>query len=171
MYLLVVEQHVVDVLDGLLGGLVGLEVDEAVAAAVGVLVGHDLAGEDVAEGGEGVVEGLVVDALVQVLDEDVAHAGLAERRVALRPHDAHGLLAQVVEVHNPSGYFFSAFILLGWRICVRYSGGSRRSFVAMAHSTDRGGRHFVAQLKESERLAQDRILPSTPLYLVILYRA
>jgi len=102
-YLLVVEQHVVDVLDGLLGGLVGLEVDEAVAAAVGVLVGHDLAGEDVAEGGEGVVEGLVVDALVQVLDEDVAHAGLAERRVALRPHDAHGLLAQVVEVHGVEG--------------------------------------------------------------------
>ena len=42
-----------------------------------------LAGEDVAEGGEGVVEGLVVDGLVQVLDEHVSHAGLPEGGVSL----------------------------------------------------------------------------------------
>jgi len=47
--LLVVQQHVVDVLDGLFSGLVGLEVNKAVASAVHMLVGHDLAGQDVAE--------------------------------------------------------------------------------------------------------------------------
>ena len=43
------------------------------AVALDVL-GH-LAGEDVSEGGEGVVHRLVVNGLVQVLDEHVAHAG------------------------------------------------------------------------------------------------
>ena len=42
-----------------------------------------LAGEDVSECGEGVVQGLVVDGLVQVLDEDVADAALPQRGVPL----------------------------------------------------------------------------------------
>ena len=99
-YLLVVEQHVVDVLDGLLGGLVGLEVDEAVAAAVVMLVGHDLAGKDVAKSRERVVQCLVINRLVKVLDEHVAHARLAQRRVTLRPHDAHGARGEHVEFHG-----------------------------------------------------------------------
>lgn len=36
-----------------------------------------LAGQDVSEGRECVIKGLVVDGLVQVLDEDVAHTTLA----------------------------------------------------------------------------------------------
>ena len=101
--LLVVEQHVVHVLDGRLGRLIGLEVHEAVAARVRVLVDHDLARQDVAERGEGVVESLVVDALLQVLDEHVAHARLAQRRIALRPHDAHGSAHKRLEVHRVEG--------------------------------------------------------------------
>lgn len=58
--LLVVEQHVVDGLDGGVGGLGRLVVDESVSPGSTVLVNGDLAGEDVAEGGESVVEGLVV---------------------------------------------------------------------------------------------------------------
>ncbi len=59
-----------------------------------------LAGEDVPEGGEGVVERLVVDSEVQVLYEDVAESRAADGRVPLRPHDSHRLLEQQVEVHR-----------------------------------------------------------------------
>jgi hypothetical protein len=58
-----------------------------------VTLGHtkficsDFARQDIAEGTEGVMECLVVDSGVEVLDEDVARAGFAERRVTLRPHD------------------------------------------------------------------------------------
>lgn len=86
--LLLVQQHAVDVLDGLGSGLVGLVVDETVALGVAVLILSNLAAEDVAKGGKGVVQGLVVDGDVEVLDEDVASAGLAQSWVALGPHDA-----------------------------------------------------------------------------------
>lgn len=42
-----------------------------------------LAGEDVAEGREGVVQGFVVNGLVEVLDENVAHPRLPEGGVSL----------------------------------------------------------------------------------------
>ena len=48
-----------------------------------------LAREDVAECGERIVEGLVVDRLVEVLDVDVAHTGASQGRFVLGPHDAH----------------------------------------------------------------------------------
>ena len=54
--------------------------DEAVALALGLvelvlwLVDADLARQDVAKGGEGVVQLLVVNCLVQILDENVAVA-------------------------------------------------------------------------------------------------
>ena len=56
--LLVVEQHAVDGLNGSLRGLGGLIVDEPVPPGAAVLVSGDLAGQNVTEGGEGVVESL-----------------------------------------------------------------------------------------------------------------
>lgn len=53
-----------------------------------VWVGGDLTGKDSAEVGEGVVQGLVVDALVQVLDEDVTVTLLSVGRISLGPHDS-----------------------------------------------------------------------------------
>lgn len=115
--LLVVEQHVVDGLDGGVGGLGRLVVDETVSPGSTVLVNGDLAGEDVAKGGESVVEGLVVmkkekneeiscpsfartstlfplgetdlvvNLLVQVFDENVTSRALPQGRVPLAPHD------------------------------------------------------------------------------------
>jgi hypothetical protein len=58
--LLVVQKHAVDRLDGGLGSLASLVVDKGEAARVAVLVGGDLAREDVAERSERVVEGLCV---------------------------------------------------------------------------------------------------------------
>ena len=97
--LLVVQKHAVDSLDGGIGSLGGLVVDETVALGTTLLIGGNLAGENVAEGGEGVVEGFVVDGLVEVFDEDVALAGLAKGGITLGPHDTAGtsLNERVVE--------------------------------------------------------------------------
>lgn len=100
--LLVVQQHAVDVLDGVLSGLVGLVVNETVSLG-GTLLGGDLAGQDVAEGREGVVKSLVVDGGIQVLDEDVAGTGLAESRVTLGPHDAAGTVLDQSVVQGLQG--------------------------------------------------------------------
>lgn len=59
-----------------------------------------LARQDVAKSREGVIEGLVVDGLVEIFDEDVAHATLPQRWIALGPHDAHRPALDHVEVHG-----------------------------------------------------------------------
>lgn len=86
--LLVVEQHAVDGLDGGLSSLCGLVVNEPIALGSALLVGSDLARKDSSESGKSVMEGLVVNGLVQVLDEDVALTGLAQGGVTLGPHDS-----------------------------------------------------------------------------------
>jgi len=85
--LLVVEQHAVDGLDSTISGLGGLVVNKAIALGAALLIGGDLARQNSAEGGKRIMEGLIVDLLVQVLDEDVALTGLAKGRVTLGPHD------------------------------------------------------------------------------------
>ena len=89
--LLVVQKHTVDVLDGVVGSLGSFVVDETVALGVGKLILGNLAAKNVTKGGKGVVESLVVDGAVEVLDEDVALASLAQSGVTLRPHDTAGL--------------------------------------------------------------------------------
>ena len=64
--LLVVQQHAVDSLDGSLGGLSGLVVNETVALGTAMLIGGDLAREDVAEGSERVVQSLVISLLAEL---------------------------------------------------------------------------------------------------------
>ena len=85
------ESHLVN---SKLGCLLLLKVDKAIALALSAGVHRHLAGQDVAEGTEGVVQGFVVNALVQVLDEDVAHTRLAESWVPVGPHDAQRLAIQ-----------------------------------------------------------------------------
>jgi hypothetical protein len=58
-HLLVVQQHAVDGLDGSISGFTGLVVDETVTTRVAVLINGDLAGKDVTESSESVVESLV----------------------------------------------------------------------------------------------------------------
>ena len=57
--LLVVQKHTIDSLDRRFSRLGGLVVDETIALRAAVLVCGDLARQHVAEGGEGVVEGLM----------------------------------------------------------------------------------------------------------------
>ena len=58
--LLVIQQHAVDGLDGSLSSLSSLVMDETVALGAAMLVGGDLAGENVAEGGERIVQSLLM---------------------------------------------------------------------------------------------------------------
>lgn len=85
--LLVVEQHPVDVLDSEFGSLQGLVMNEPITLGSAEFIGGDLGRQDGTKGGKGVVKGLVIDAGLEVLDEDVAGARLASGRVALGPHD------------------------------------------------------------------------------------
>ncbi|KAK8919492.1 hypothetical protein VCV18_008318 [Metarhizium anisopliae] len=86
--LLLVEKHAINVLDGLVSSLVRLVMDKTIALGVAVLVLGNLAAQNVAKGSKGIMESLVVNRNIQVLDEDIALASLAESRVTLRPHDA-----------------------------------------------------------------------------------
>ena len=77
--------------------------DESVALGDSVGVAGHLAGGDAAKGGEGVMQRLVVDGLVEVLDEDVAKPALPAAGVAMRPHDADGLAIDGGEVEGVQG--------------------------------------------------------------------
>jgi hypothetical protein len=101
--LFIVKQHAVDSLYGVIGSLRSLVVDEAVSLRTALFVCSDLARQDIAKGRKSVMESLltrvryavsassstylVVNELIQVFNEDIALASLAEGRVTLRPHD------------------------------------------------------------------------------------
>jgi len=61
-------------------------VHESIAFAVTLRIGNDFAGQNTAKVTEGVVQGLIVDSLVQIFDENIALSGLAEAGVSVRPH-------------------------------------------------------------------------------------
>lgn len=56
--LLVVEEHAIDRLDGVLGSLSGFIVDEAVTLGVALLIDGDLAGENITKRDKRIVERL-----------------------------------------------------------------------------------------------------------------
>jgi hypothetical protein len=103
---LVVQKHAIDGLDSAFSSFCGFVVDKTVALGATVFIGGNLARENVAESGEGVMESLrrhlsgprhrehdtrakhlVVNLLIKIFNENVALTGLAEGRIALRPHD------------------------------------------------------------------------------------
>lgn len=87
-------KHKAYLVNGKLSSLLLLKMHEAIALALASSIHRDFAGQDVAKGTEGVVQSLVVDALVQILDEDISHTGLAEGWITVRPHDAQRLAIQ-----------------------------------------------------------------------------
>eukprot|EP00054_Salpingoeca_dolichothecata_P013759 m.76961 g.76961 ORF g.76961 m.76961 type:complete len:670 (-) comp20641_c0_seq1:217-2226(-) len=97
-----VQQHAVHLVNGLVGSLGRVVVNESKATGVSFRVSDNLAGQNVAKGAEDIVQGLVVNALVQVFDEDVTDTRLAHGGIALGPHDAarttlDGIVVQRVE--------------------------------------------------------------------------
>jgi len=64
-----------------------------------------LARENVAKRRERIIQRFVVNALVQVLDENVADARLADRRIPLRPHDTTRSTFDRVKVHGVQSTF------------------------------------------------------------------
>lgn len=64
-----------------------------------------LAGEDVAKGREGVVQGFVVNGLVEVLDKNIAHTRLPEGGISLGPHDSDWLPFHHIKIHGVQGSF------------------------------------------------------------------
>lgn len=134
LHFAVIEQHAVHFLNGSFSSLMGLKVHKAVPFRAILVTNHlqeenvtsahvkhgrshesittaphmrlrYLAGQNVPEGREGIVQSLVVDGFVQVLDENVAHAALAQRRVTLRPHDPDGSALDDIKVHGVQGAF------------------------------------------------------------------
>mmetsp|Transcript_44915 Transcript_44915/g.80776 ORF Transcript_44915/g.80776 Transcript_44915/m.80776 type:complete len:228 (+) Transcript_44915:973-1656(+) len=97
--------HAIDSFDGLFARLLGFVLDESVAERVALSIRSDLAGQDVAEKAEGVIERLVVDVLVQVLDVDVAGSALAQAWVSLAPHDAARAALDAGVVQGVQGSF------------------------------------------------------------------
>mmetsp|Transcript_15248 Transcript_15248/g.38279 ORF Transcript_15248/g.38279 Transcript_15248/m.38279 type:complete len:691 (+) Transcript_15248:209-2281(+) len=97
---LVLQDHPVHLRRRLVRLLGSLELHEPKALRLALVVHGDLAREDVAKLRKGVVEGARVDRLVEVLDEDVALPALADRGVAVLPHDAAGLALDVRVVES-----------------------------------------------------------------------
>ena len=64
-----------------------------------------LARQNVAKRRERIIQSLVINALVQVLDENVADTRLADGRVALGPHDATWTTLYGIEVHRVQSTF------------------------------------------------------------------
>jgi len=67
--------------------LLVFEVNETVALGITLLIHGNFAGENVSKGGEGVVELLVANGVIQVLDEDISNTCLSDAWITLRPHD------------------------------------------------------------------------------------
>ena len=100
LHFLVIEQHAVHLDDGHICGLLCLKVDKPVSLGLSLVVQHHLTGEDVTKGTEYVIEGFVVNRLVQVLDKDVSDTGSPQGGVTLRPHDTHRAVLDGVKVHG-----------------------------------------------------------------------
>lgn len=65
-----------------------------------LLEGHThLRREDAPEGGEGVIESLVINGILQVFDKDVAHTRLSKPWVSVGPHDTDRLAFDHLKVH------------------------------------------------------------------------
>jgi uncharacterized membrane protein YgcG len=76
-------------LDGEISGLLGLELDKSVTLGFATLIiVSNLAADNASELEESVIQVFSGNALVEVLDKDVALSRFSERGISLRPHDS-----------------------------------------------------------------------------------
>ena len=125
-------------------GLLGFVVHVAAALGSACLVSDDLTRKDVAEGGKCVEEELAVHAGAEVVDEDVANTRLAQRGVALGPHDAAWFVLDVGEVHRDKGALGIRDVV---EVHVRVPEGAAGHGVA-AHSDGGDGADTIEHIEE-----------------------
>ena len=106
----VIEEHAVHLLDGLVGGLLGLEVDKGITLRA-VLITHHFAGQNVPKSRKSIIKCLVIYRFVQVLDKDVSHTRFSQRRIPLRPHDPDRLSLNYIKVHGVQGPLSVSWLL------------------------------------------------------------
>mmetsp|Transcript_4253 Transcript_4253/g.8256 ORF Transcript_4253/g.8256 Transcript_4253/m.8256 type:complete len:227 (+) Transcript_4253:1313-1993(+) len=99
-HLLAIEKHPVHLGHSEVGGFLRLVVHKTVTLRCTLVVGRHLAGQNVTKRGEGVVQRLVVDRLIQRLNEDVAGARLAKAGVTVAPHYAARLVLDQRVIHR-----------------------------------------------------------------------
>eukprot|EP00053_Salpingoeca_punica_P016475 m.155780 g.155780 ORF g.155780 m.155780 type:complete len:676 (+) comp16970_c2_seq3:460-2487(+) len=143
--LLALNHLAVDHLNGLVRIGVVHKVHKAEPLALAALVGDDLAREDLAKVDKGVVEGLAVDVLLEVLDEDVAVAGAAQGGVAVRPHDAHRAALERLKVELLEG---AAGLVVGVEVDVGVAEGAAGDGVAADADRGDGANSGVEALEE-----------------------
>lgn len=143
----VVDQSAVELGDGLLSSLNGLEVHIAVTFGRTILVVSNLAGENVSKDRESVVQTLVIHRGGQVSHEHISRTRLAERRVSLRPHDSARSVLDVTEVHSVQG---ALSILNIVKVDISISEGSASHGVSA--NTDRSHRANTVEELEQKTL-------------------
>jgi len=84
--------HAIHFRNGIISHLFSLIMNKAITLALSLFVNSDLARKNVSKVREGVVQGLVINGLVQVLDEHVSNTGLSHGGITLRPHDTARLV-------------------------------------------------------------------------------
>lgn len=137
---------------GLLGSLISLVVDKPIALRVAVLVLGDLATQDVAEGGKGIVQSLVVNCGIKILDENVALSRLAKSGIALGPHDAARAAfdKRVVEL-------LESLLAIGSGVVVHISVSKRSTGDSIAADTNGGNGTDLGEELEEHGLGDGRI--------------
>jgi hypothetical protein len=86
--LFIVEQHAVHGLDGILSRFGCFVVNKTVPPGTAMFVSCHFARQYVSGGSEGIVKGLVINRLIQILNENVALTSLSKSRSTLGPHHA-----------------------------------------------------------------------------------
>ena len=78
---------------------------EAITFGISIIAQRNLTGQDTSKGTESIIQGFVVDTLVQVLDVNIADTRLTEGGIALRPHDTTWPTLDGIEIHGVQASF------------------------------------------------------------------
>jgi hypothetical protein len=92
--------HAVELFNSGLGGFLIFKMNKTKSSALTLGVLSNLAGKNISEQAESVVESLVVDVLVQVLNIYIRRIGSANSRVTVRPHNSARVALDIREVQS-----------------------------------------------------------------------
>mmetsp|Transcript_8527 Transcript_8527/g.12160 ORF Transcript_8527/g.12160 Transcript_8527/m.12160 type:complete len:356 (-) Transcript_8527:151-1218(-) len=145
LHLLSVNEHTIKLINGGMGSFSSFIMNVSVSLGRSRLsVGDNLAGKNISKQRKGIVELLVVNALIEILDKDISNSRATEGGIPLTPHDTTGLSLNIGEIHRVE-------CTLGIRelvkINIRVPEGTTSDCIAT--DTDGGdGSHRVENFKE-----------------------